>query len=149
MLSNLFLHIFIPIFLAIMMNGIIYFFKLNKDQINNPYLPKGYIIGIVWTIILGLLGYTHYLLYEKNKMITITSLSLIILILFCILYPVFTNLKVKSGLLLNLITLIFSFIVSLMIIIESKYIFMYMIPLLGWVCYVNIIFTIQCSELIS
>ena len=148
MLNSLIYNISIPIILALIMNGIIFFFKLNKEQKKNSYLPEGYIIGIIWVILLGLLGYIHYLLYNKNKMITISSLSIIFLILLCISYPIITNLKVKNGLLLNLITLIVSFIVALMIITESKYIFIYIIPLLIWASYVNIVFTIECSNII-
>jgi tryptophan-rich sensory protein len=144
-------HILVPVLAAIIMNGIIYTFGINKYSEKNkinPYIPPGYVIGTIWVIILGLLGYLHYLIYKKYEAITFTSLLILFVILFCISYPLITGLKVKSGLLLNLITLILAFILALFVITESKYMFIYLIPLLVWASYVNIAFTIQCSEII-
>jgi len=149
-----FYHILVPVLAAIIMNGIIYTFGMNKysDKTEkskiNPYIPPGYVIGTIWVIILGLLGYLHYLIYKKYESITFTSLLIVFVILFCISYPLITGLRVKSGLLLNLITLILAFILALFVITESKYMFIYLIPLLVWASYVNIAFTIQCSEII-
>jgi tryptophan-rich sensory protein len=149
-------HILIPILLAIFMNGIIYTFKINNNSIkeNDPkyslykkMLPSGYIIGIIWTIIFGLLGYSHYLLHNINNKITFSSMYVLFLILYCLFYPIITGLNVKSGLLLNLITLILSFILGLIVINQSKYIFIYIIPLIIWTSYVNIVDVIQCSNL--
>ena len=143
----LFYNIFIPIIAAIMMNGIVYSFGLNKQSMKtNPLIPPGYIIGPVWFIILGLLGYVHYLIYKLNNKITFTSLFIIFIVLFCISYPIITGLREKNGLLLNLITLILSFILGLLVIIQSKYIFIYIIPFILWSAYVNIAYVIQCSE---
>lgn len=147
-------HILVPVVAAIIMNGIIYTLGINKYSEKteknkiNLYIPPGYIIGTIWVIILGLLGYLHYLIYKKYEAITFTSLLIIFVILFCISYPLITGLKVKSGLLLNLITLILAFILALFVITESKYMFIYLIPLLVWASYVNIAFTIQCAEII-
>jgi tryptophan-rich sensory protein len=147
-------HILVPVLAAIIMNGVIYTFGMNKysDKTEkskiNPYIPPGYVIGTIWVIILGLLGYLHYLIYKKYESITFTSLLIVFVILFCISYPLITGLRVKSGLLLNLITLILAFILALFVITESKYMFIYLIPLLVWASYVNIAFTIQCSEII-
>jgi len=147
-MQNILLYnILIPIIAAITMNGIIYTFGLNKQSMKtNPLIPPGYVIGTIWIIILGLLGYVHYLIYKLNNKITFTSLFIIFIILFCISYPIITGLKEKSGLLLNLITLILSFILGLLVIIQSKYIFIYIIPFILWSIYVNAAFVIQCSE---
>ena len=150
-------HILIPIILAIMMNGIIYMFKLNdydNKKINSAVykklLPPGYIIGIIWVVIFGLLGYVHYLIYTQNdNKITITSLFIIFVILFCLMYPLITGLKIKSGLLMNLMSLILAFVLGIIIIIQSKYAFLFVLPLIVWSSYVNIIDAIQCSELYS
>jgi tryptophan-rich sensory protein len=151
---NILYHILIPIILAIMMNGIIYMFKLNnygdskKDLIYKKLLPPGYIIGIIWTIIFGLLGYVHYLIYTENdNKITMTSLFVIFVILFCLSYPLITGLKIKTGLLMNLISLILSFILGIAIILQSKYTFLFVLPLIIWSSYVNIVDALQCSEL--
>jgi len=136
-------HILIPVICAIIMNGIIYTLKLNKinsKDSNKLYIPQGYIIGIIWTIIFGLLGYVHYLLYKLNNNINFGSVSVALLILFCLSYPVINAINVKHGYFLNLISLILSFIVSLIVMMYSKYIFLYLIPLLIWVSYVNVIF---------
>ena len=55
-------HILVPVLAAIIMNGIIYTFGINKYSEKNkinPYIPPGYVIGTIWVIILGLLGYLH------------------------------------------------------------------------------------------
>ena len=147
-MDNIFLYsLLIPIIAAIFMNGIIYTFGINKQLIKkNPLIPKGYIIGSIWIIILGLLGYVHYLLYKIKNKITFTSLFTIFVILFCILYPLITGLKEKSGLLLNLITLILAFILGILVIIESKYIFIFILPLIIWTSYVNFAYVIECSN---
>ena len=149
-------HILIPIILAIMMNGIIYMFKLNKQDaststklsVYNKLLPSGYIIGTIWIIIFGLLGYVHYLIYTQNEnKITFTSLFIGFVILFCLMYPLITGLKVKSGLLMNLLSLILAFTLGIIIVLQSKYAFLFVLPLIVWSSYVNIVDTLQCSEL--
>ena len=139
-------NIFVPVLLALVMNGIIFTFELNKHKNKvNPLLPPGYVIGGIWVFLLGLLGYVHYLLYELKNGISVASLFTIFIILFCISYPLITGLKQKTGLLLNLITLILSFILSILVIIESKYIFIYTIPLVSWAIFVNVAFVNQCA----
>lgn len=138
-------HIFIPVLAALIMNGIIYIFKLNKDnkELENYFIPKGYIIGIIWTLIFALLGYVHYLLYTIDNKINIGSVSVIILMFFYLLYPLIIAFKKKYFKLVNLISLILGYIVSLVILGYSKYIFIYMIPLLLWISYVNIVYLIK------
>jgi tryptophan-rich sensory protein len=140
-------YILIPIILALAMQGIIYIFKLNKEDtekkdasVYRRLLPPGYIIGIIWIIIFGFLGYVNYLIYTQNdKKITFTSLFIYFVIIFCLMYPLITGLTVKGGLLMNLISLILAFILGIVIIIQSKYAFLFVIPLILWSSYVNIV----------
>lgn len=138
------LHIVIPIVLAIIINALMYSFKKDyksQDYVKNKLLPPGYVIGIIWIIILGLLGYSHYLLVSQNNKVTVSSVMIVILVIFCLMYPFMTGgLKKKYSNIhiLNLITLIFAFIVALNVILQNRIAFYYMIPLLLWAIYVNI-----------
>jgi tryptophan-rich sensory protein len=145
--SNPLYHVSIPILLAVTMNGWIYSVGLNKYSKNerqSPLIPPGYVIAVIWTVLFGLMGYTHYLLGNANSR---ASWSLVGLIGFCLLYPIITGLRVKSGLLMNLVSLVLSFVVALLVIKESVYAFYWLIPLLAWTIYVNAVFVIECSKL--
>jgi len=151
-LNNPLIHVLVPVLLALSINSVIYLFGINKiseQKENSIYFklfPPGYVIGIIWTIIFSLLGYAHYLLYKLNNRINVGSVSIVLVIIFCLLYPFITSLQFKYGLLLNLITLIISFVLGIIIILESKYIFLYVIPLIVWASYVNIVDTLICSD---
>jgi tryptophan-rich sensory protein len=144
--SNPLVHVLIPIVLAFAMNGWIYYVGLNKyskSERSNPYIPPGYVIAVIWTLLFGLMGYTHYLLGNANSA---ASLAIVALIAFCLAYPLLTGLREKSGLLLNLMALVLSFSVSLLVIQESVYAFYWLIPLLLWTIYVNAAFVITCAS---
>lgn len=131
-------HIFFPIILALLMNYVIFTNHWNKMSKINDYLPPGPIIGLIWTIIFGLLGYAHFILYSNKKWFA--SKSIILLLLFCICYPLFTSglSNLKIGNVLNSLTLILSFVVSIIVFDASTKAFKYMIPLLVWASYVNL-----------
>jgi len=136
-------HISIPIIMTIIINGIIY--STNVRMYTSPsikksiiQLPPGYIIGIVWIILLGLLGYIHYLLYKINNKISFECYFLEVFILFCLSYPFITQFQEKLSRFMNFTSFVFSFILSLVIIHRSLSIFWYLIPLLLWITYVNL-----------
>lgn len=133
-------HILVPVLLACMVNGYIYFKGWNseaKDSKNslskNPLLPPGYVIAIVWVIILSLLGYAHYLTTPQYS-----SWVIIIAIAYCLSYP-FLTLGLQSKMsLFNALALIFSIAVTATCyatVIEAT---PYTIPFLLWTVYVNI-----------
>jgi len=144
-------NVAIPVIISIIINGIVYSQGWNKNKqknIKNPLIPPGYFIGPIWIFIFALLGYAHYLLYKLKKGFSIASVSIVLLFLFCMAYPFLTfGLKEKNGLILNLMTLILGFIVSLIVIVQSVNIFFYFIPLLLWASYVNFAYVIECSNL--
>ena len=126
-------HVLLPVFCAIFMNGIIYTFRLNNNNNNKRFLPPGYMIGIIWTILFSLLGYVHYRLYSLNNKMNFGSISIVLFILFALAYPL------MSGYFMNVISLILSFILSLIVMMYSKHIVVFLIPLLLWVSYVNLV----------
>jgi len=134
------IYIFIPIFLACIVN--LYIFKndlYKKNDERNKYLPQGYIIGIIWTIILGLLGYVCYLTPYKG----ILSRVIVFTIVYCLLYPILTSkLDNSESIKYNLIGLLLAFILFILIILKYKQknmIFIYVLPLLFWNIYICII----------
>lgn len=137
-----YIHIYIPIIIALITNSILYIGKTNKVK-SNPYIPPGYIVGSVWCILFGILGYIHYLLYKSNNSISVASISVILFIIFSLAYPFITKSFTDNVDLLNIISLILAFILAIIIIIKSKYIFLYTIPLLLWISYVNIVSNIK------
>ena len=140
--------ILIPVIAGIIMNGIIYTFKLYPkiNQEVNVFIP-GYIIGIIWIVLLAILGYVNYLLYIIDNKINFGVLFNIILSLFLISYPILNSLSKNSYILLyNIIALILSFIFALIVILYSKYKFIYLIPLLIWLSYINIIYIFDISK---
>jgi len=133
------IHIIIPIFIACIVN--LYIFKKGEYKeynIKNKYLPEGYIIGIIWTIILGLLGYVHYLTHNS-----IISIIIIIVIIYCSLYPLLTSkLNNKESIKYNLLGLLLAFLLFILIILKykkDKMIYVYILPLLIWNIYICIV----------
>lgn len=126
-------HVLIPVFSAIVMNVIIYALGWNKNMKRDDDLPPGYIIGTIWTVIFALLGYVHYRLYTLKNKTNYGSASVVLFILFSLAYP-----ALKNGYFLNFISLILSFVLSLIVMMYSRHIFLFMIPLLVWVSYVNL-----------
>ena len=66
-------------------------------------------------------------------------MSVIFFILFSLAYPVVQAIDEYYAYLFNVLALIVSFVVGLLVLSTSKSIFLYMLPLLGWVSYVNVV----------
>ena len=84
---------------------------------NNRFFPKGYFIGFIWTILVIFQTLVFKILKSQTS-----SLLVLILILNCFLYPVYTlGFSVLSMIILgNLTTLIFSSFTAGLIYVESK-----------------------------
>jgi tryptophan-rich sensory protein len=131
-----YIHILVPIVLAIVLNFYIYMQGWNNDNEKNSKLPPGYIIGSIWIIILGLLGYIHFLLYPS-----LYSWFIVLTILYCLSYPFLTSgLQNTDNNYFNLIALILAIIVTIIMYYRSNII--YAIPFLLWIFYVNIIINV-------
>jgi tryptophan-rich sensory protein len=133
---NVLWHIFIPIILACIINFYIYSQGWNKNNDEkSKSLPPGYVIGIVWIIILGLLGYIHFLLYPS-----IESWFIVLTILYCLSYPFLTSgLKETNSKIYNIIALILAIIVFFSVFYKNKLLSLAAIPFLLWTLYVNIV----------
>ena len=134
---NVYWHVFIPIIAALVVNGIIFGLHWNdntKLKPNNPMLPPGIFIALIWNIILAILGFLHYKLYTTRHP---SSWAVVGLIVFCLSYP-FLTLGFKTNTfaaVLNFTTLVFAFVVCILI---PRSLSIYMVPILAWATYVNL-----------
>ena len=130
-----YIHILIPLLLVYLVNRNIH---TKKYVSNNRALPPGYIIGIVWFILFGLLGYVNFILYKQKKWLGYIFIWL--LLLFYVSYPYLTNefRNIKISKMLDIVALFLTIFVSVYIFRISKKAFYCMIPILLWLFYVNL-----------
>jgi tryptophan-rich sensory protein len=135
---NVYWHVFTPIVAALLVNGVIFGLKWNQEQDptkeKNPLIPPGIFIAFIWTTIFAILGFLHYKLYNTRHS---SRWAVVTLIVFCIMYPFLTaGLKTNTvAAVLNLTTLLFAFVVALLI---PNTLVVYMIPIIVWASYVNL-----------
>jgi benzodiazapine receptor len=120
-------------------------FSTSNSFKHNPLLPPGWMIGVIWTIIFGFFGYAQYLVMKEMGKWSIGSIAIIVAAVFCLLYPILIyigargdSLKYeKYARLINLLALIVGFTLAILVIRESEEAFLFLLPLLVWVSYVN------------
>jgi len=135
------IHVMVPIILACIINIVIYTQGWNKNNSQSPVrgLPPGYVIAIVWIVILGLLGYAHYLVYPS-----IASWVIVIAILYCLAYPFLTSgLKNTYSNIYNILSFIIAVLVFAFVYHNNHYAALFTIPFLLWTLYVSIITNIM------
>ena len=76
-------------------NGILFTFNINQSvtqpiKPEYPLLPSSWMIGLIWTVLIGFMAYTQWLLIKKTRDRTILSL-VPILFLNCVLYPLYSQ----------------------------------------------------------
>ena len=76
-------------------NGILFTFNINQSvtqpiKTEYPLLPSSWMIGLIWTILIGFMAYTQWLLIKKTR--DQIMLSMVpILFLNCVLYPLYSQ----------------------------------------------------------
>ena len=76
-------------------NGILFTFNINQSvtqpiKSEYPLLPSSWMIGLIWTILIGFMAYTQWLLIKKTRDRLLLSL-VPILFLNCMLYPLYSQ----------------------------------------------------------
>jgi tryptophan-rich sensory protein len=128
--------IFLFSFLAISINLIIYNKQIAKIQ-KSKYIPPGYIVGTIWVLLFGILG---YIIYRLHNYTSVASISIYGFILFSLLYPFITNLSPGSlSDICNKIALLLAYTVCYLVYIENHGLAIYLLPLFFWITYVNIV----------
>ena len=138
--DNIYLHMLFPVLATLIVNGIVFAMKWNKNNnasANRRFLPPGYIIGFIWVVLFALLGAIHW--FVRND--KVAAYTLIALMVWCILYPFYTGgLQQSRAVLMNTLTLGIVFTVALILATRGhNKETLYFIPILGWTMYVNIV----------
>lgn len=133
----LYLSILIPVILLISIN---FYMKYNNIVLEDRYssdIPeesREYIILGIWTILIGFLGYSYYLM--RNN---ISSVAIIIIIIYTLTYPFITlgknRIEIES---LNIIYILITYIIFLLVLSENSNASLYILPLLLWIIYIFI-----------
>ena len=76
-------------------NGILFTFNINQSvtqpiKPEYPLLPSSWMIGPIWTVLIGFMAYTQWLLIKKTRDRALLSL-VPILFLNCVLYPLYSQ----------------------------------------------------------
>lgn len=76
-------------------NGILFTFNINQSvtqpiKSEYPLLPSSWMIGLIWTILIGFMAYTQWLLIKKTRDRLLLSL-VPILFINCVLYPLYSQ----------------------------------------------------------
>lgn len=134
------LNVLIPIVAAMAVNAVIFTLGWNnraKEQ--NKLLPPGIVIGVVWIVIFGFLGFARYLVRGN----AVASWATVAIMAWSLAYPFATaGLRLDNAVLFNTISLIVSFTTALLVYGANKRATLYFVPLLIWVSYVNIVDTL-------
>ena len=130
--------VFLFSFLAIMINIIMYRNNwLNTKIQKSKYIPPGYIVGTIWTLLFGLLG---YIIYRLQNYTSVASISIYIFVVFSVLYPFITKLSPGSlSDMFNKFAFLLACSVCYLVYKENPGVTLYLLPLLFWMVYVNIV----------
>ena len=136
----LYLSILIPVILLMSINFYMKYNDITLDEGGSSAIPgeskeyREYIILGIWTILIGFLGYSYYLM--RNN---ISSAAIIIIIIYTLTYPFITleknSIQIES---LNIIYIVITYIIFLLVLSENSNAALYILPLLLWITYIFI-----------
>ena len=87
--------LFISLSIATVINGIIFTYNINQSvsqpiKPEYPLLPSSWMIGLIWTVLIGFMAYTQWVLIKKTRDRALLSI-VPILFLNCVLYPLYSQ----------------------------------------------------------
>ena len=87
--------LFISLSIATLINGILFTVNINQSvtqpiKTEYPLLPSSWMIGLIWTVLIGFMAYTQWLLIKKTRDRALLSI-VPILFLNCVLYPLYSQ----------------------------------------------------------
>jgi tryptophan-rich sensory protein len=87
--------LFISLSITTVINGIIFTYNINQSvsqpiKPEYPLLPSSWMIGLIWTVLIGFMAHTQWLLIKKTRDPALLSI-VPILFLNCVLYPLYSQ----------------------------------------------------------
>lgn len=139
-MNSVYVHVLTPVLAAGLVNALSFSRKLPITKYKNPWIPPGPIVGLVWLVLLGLLGYVHFKLYKKTG-VSVATVTIVVFIVYCLAYPSLTSFYTdsKAPTFLNVVALGSALLVTLRVFAQDPSLVPYLIPLLAWTTYVNIV----------
>jgi tryptophan-rich sensory protein len=121
------------------------FWKLYQNKL----IPPGFVIGLVWIFIFGMLGYCFYKLTDKNDgTVSFGGIAILVYGVFALLYPFFTYAsREKNANVINYIAVVGALVLGIIVIEEDVGSFYFLLPLLLWVSYVGLTDSIMYRNL--
>lgn len=141
--TSLILNISIAVALCLVINAVIFGSGWDASDTDAQiwFAPPGYVVGTVWVILFGLIGAARYLLNASGEAAKGTKNWLVILLLFCLAYPIYTigfNSEIL-GFAGNLATIALTIFVFTKTFRFSKTAASLLVPIIVWVSFATLI----------
>jgi tryptophan-rich sensory protein len=144
-----FVIILLFVLAAVVVNIFSYYYGWSKmgsqkdiwNIYQNKLIPQfSFTIAFFWLAIFGFLGYSFYLLVRENDgNLTVGSIFVLLFAIFALAYPVLTwKANEKNASVINYISVIFIYVVSLVVITEYTNAFYYLLPAILWCSYIGL-----------
>jgi translocator protein len=141
--TSLFLNITMAVALCLAINAVIFGSGWDASDTDAQiwFAPPGYVVGTVWVILFGLIGAARYLLNASGEAAKGAKNWLVILLLFCLAYPIYTigfNSEL-IGFFGNLATIALTIFVFIKTRKFSKSAALLLVPIVLWVSFATFI----------
>ena len=140
---GLVLNITIAVVLCLAINAVIFGsgWDASETAAQIWFAPPGYVVGTVWVILFALIGAARYLLNDSGEAARSTKNWLVVLLLFCLAYPIYTigfNSEL-IGFFGNLATIALTIFVLTRTLKFSKFAAFLLVPIIFWVSFATLI----------
>ena len=122
----------------------------SEIEIDNTYLPPGYLIGFIWVVIFGLLGFIYMKVDQKKNKDYISRFSIMFFVALCFMYGSLIEGK-SSRFIKNYNYIAFIALCCLTYILSNSVMEykLYLLPIFLWVGYVSLLTLLDDLKVIN
>ena len=157
--SSIFVHVLVPVLLAVAINALIFAQRLNahpplmteRPSSYSALLPPGWAIGVIWVFVLACLGAAHHQACTRGSgALGPAAVAIVLTIAYCLAYPFLTSLlqaRQSRSKVLDTAALLAASATAIAVASEDARALLLVAPLLLWAGYVNVVGAIQpCGD---